>query len=93
MTKPMVLMIVVFICLTLISCSSLEASPTATIRWTEVHQVIDGFGGSCADFTEPLPSKMADFFFTASGIGLSLLRIQVIPGMAECESFGGAANA
>ncbi len=32
---------------------------------------------------------MADFFFTASGIGLSLLRIQVIPGMAECESFGG----
>ncbi len=63
------------------------ASPqTAIIKWTEVHQVIDGFGGSCADFYEPLSSEMADFFFTTSGIGLSLLRIQVVPSLADCKS-------
>lgn len=63
---------------------------TAVISWTEVHQVIDGFGGSCADFLEPLPPEMADFFFTTSGIGLSLLRTQVVPTMADCESSFGS---
>jgi O-glycosyl hydrolase len=60
---------------------------TAVINWTDLHQVIDGFGGSCADFYEPLPSRMADFFFTTSGIGLSLLRTQVVPSAADCTSF------
>ncbi len=64
-----------------------DSSPAAVIQWKELYQVIDGFGGSCADFSEALPPKMADFFFTTSGIGLSLLRIQVIPSMAECKSF------
>ena len=60
---------------------------TAVINWTDLHQVIDGFGASCADFYEPLPSEMADFFFTTSGIGLSLLRTQVVPSAADCISF------
>jgi glucuronoarabinoxylan endo-1,4-beta-xylanase len=60
---------------------------TAVINWTDVHQVIDGFGGSCANSTEPLPSNMADFFFTTSGIGLSLLRTQVAPSAADCASY------
>jgi len=62
---------------------------TAVINWMDVHQVIDGFGGSCADFNEPLSSEMADFFFTTSGIGLSLLRTQVVPSAADCTSYFG----
>lgn len=61
-------------------------SQTAVINWTDKHQVMDGFGASCADFYEPLPDSMADFFFTPSGIGLSLLRIQVVPSVADCKS-------
>jgi glucuronoarabinoxylan endo-1,4-beta-xylanase len=68
-------------------CSALDR--TAVTNWTDSHQVIDGFGASCADFYEPLPSEMADFFFTTSGIGLSLLRTQVVPSAADCTSFFG----
>jgi glucuronoarabinoxylan endo-1,4-beta-xylanase len=62
---------------------------TAFINWTEEHQVIDGFGASCADFYKPLPEAMADFFFTQSGIGLSLLRVQVVSSTEDCKSFFG----
>lgn len=68
---------------------SSASSRAATIDWMDIHQVIDGFGASCADFYEPLPEEMADFFFNTSGIGLSLLRIQVIPSEADCKSFFG----
>jgi glucuronoarabinoxylan endo-1,4-beta-xylanase len=37
----------------------------------------------------PLPSDLADFFFTTSGIGLSLLRIQVVPSLEDCRAGGG----
>ncbi len=60
---------------------------TAIVNWADVHQAIDGFGGSCADFNEALPADMANFFFTTSGIGLSLLRTQVVPSEADCASF------
>jgi glucuronoarabinoxylan endo-1,4-beta-xylanase len=60
---------------------------TAVINWSDVHQVIDGFGGSCADFHKAFSPEMADFFFTTSGIGLSLLRVQVVPSAADCTSF------
>ena len=62
---------------------------TAVIHWADTYQLIDGFGGSCADFTEPLSSGMADFFFTTSGIGLSLLRTQVIPSVEDCDFYFG----
>jgi glucuronoarabinoxylan endo-1,4-beta-xylanase len=65
----------------------LTRSRTAVINWTDVHQVIDGFGGSCAGFSKPFSPEMADFFFTTSGIGLSLLRVQVVPSAADCASF------
>lgn len=61
---------------------------TAVINWMDVRQEIDGFGGSCAEFVDPLPSQTADFFFTTSGIGLSLLRIQVVPSAEDCKSSG-----
>lgn len=60
---------------------------TAVINWTDVHQVIDGFGGSSAGFSKPFSPEMADFFFTTSGIGLSLLRVQVVPSAADCALF------
>jgi glucuronoarabinoxylan endo-1,4-beta-xylanase len=59
----------------------------AVINWTDVHQEIDGFGGSCADFHKAFSPKMVDFFFSTSGIGLSLLRVQVVPSAADCASF------
>jgi glucuronoarabinoxylan endo-1,4-beta-xylanase len=48
---------------------------TATINWTDVHQVIDGFGASDA-FVGPLTSADLAFFFgTGTGqLGLSILR-------------------
>jgi glucuronoarabinoxylan endo-1,4-beta-xylanase len=61
----------------------------AVVDWMDSYQVMDGFGGSCADFVEPLSSKMADFFFTTQGVGLSLLRIQVIPSAADCAAYFG----
>jgi len=60
--------------------------PTATINWKEVHQTIDGFGGAAAEFLTSLTPSQADFFFTASGIGLSILRTQIIPDQATCDA-------
>ncbi len=66
---------------------------TATINWTNVHQVIDGFGAS--DFTgggSMSPAQQAFFFGTGSGqLGLSILRVAVTnnggsPG--SCSSVG-----
>jgi glucuronoarabinoxylan endo-1,4-beta-xylanase len=63
------------------------SAQTAVINWTDTRQVIDGFGGASVGFYEPFSPQMADFFFTTSGIGLSLLRIQVLPSAADCVSF------
>jgi glucuronoarabinoxylan endo-1,4-beta-xylanase len=74
---------------------SLPGAQTATIDWGDVHQTIDGFGGSCADFVHALTASQADFFFTVSGIGLSLLRTQIIPDAATCNAYfenGGCTN-
>src|SRR5260370_1453599 len=59
---------------------------TATINWADVRQTIDGFGGSSADFLSSLTPAQADFFFTPAGIGLSILRTQIIPDLATCDA-------
>jgi glucuronoarabinoxylan endo-1,4-beta-xylanase len=89
MTGRFVRLVLICFLLAPILITSSDSPPIAVINWTEVHQVMEGFGGSCADFYEPLPSEMADFFFTTSGIGLSLLRIQVVPSLADCKSYFG----
>lgn len=61
------------------------SSEPATINWTDLHQQIDGFGGSSADFLNSLTPTQADFFFTRTGIGLSILRTQIIPNVATCD--------
>lgn len=62
------------------------AHPTAVIRWTDLRQTMDGFGGSSADFLDGLTPAQADFFFSQNGIGLSLLRTQIIPDAATCAA-------
>lgn len=61
-------------------------SDPADIVWSEVHQSIDGFGGSTADFVTSLTPAQADFFFTTKGIGLTILRTQIIPDRATCDA-------
>ncbi len=61
---------------------------SVTVNWSRVRQTIDGFGGSCADFYSPLTTQLADFFFTtSSGIGLSILRTQIMPDLADCQAW------
>jgi glucuronoarabinoxylan endo-1,4-beta-xylanase len=48
-----------------------------TLKWTELHQTMDGFGASDA-WHGPLTGAQADLYFsTSSGIGLSLLRMGI----------------
>lgn len=73
----------------------LRIGTTATIKWTDVRQSIDGFGASSADFLTSLTPAQADFFFTTDGIGLSILRTQIIPDLATCNAEfhdGGCSN-
>lgn len=74
------------------------AAQTATVNWGQSLQTIDGFGASVADSTGPLPDNLAQFFFSqSSGIGLSILRTQVMPDLADCQAWltsaGGSASA
>lgn len=67
----------------------------SSINWTDVRQSIDGFGGSSADFLDSLTPAQANFFFTTTGIGLSILRTQIIPDLATCNAEfhnGGCSN-
>jgi glucuronoarabinoxylan endo-1,4-beta-xylanase len=51
------------------------------VDWDDVYQRIDGFGASSAFVTMTWTAAQADMFFsTNTGIGLSLLRMQVQPG-------------
>ena len=82
-------------CLTLAGCggfvvrqsagSGSVLTQTATINWTNQHQVIDGFGASDAFFGSSMSSAHQQFFFgTGSGqLGLSILRVPVTNGGAS----------
>jgi glucuronoarabinoxylan endo-1,4-beta-xylanase len=60
---------------------------TATVNWTDVHQVIDGFGGIDRD---DLSSSQQSFVFgTGSGqLGISILHTNVPGDPADCTSVG-----
>lgn len=64
----------------------LRIGTNADINWNDVRQSIDGFGASSADFLASLTPKQADFFFTPAGVGLSILRTQIIPDTATCNA-------
>jgi glucuronoarabinoxylan endo-1,4-beta-xylanase len=56
-----------------------------TINWTNVHQIIDGFGASSAWKTS-ITDAQADMFFSVdTGIGLSLLRNRIAPDGTTAE--------
>jgi glucuronoarabinoxylan endo-1,4-beta-xylanase len=61
------------------------SAQTAYVNWTNVHQVIDGFGASDAGQGASMPSAQQTFFFgTASGdLGLSLLRVGLTDGSQD----------
>ncbi len=76
----------------LTGAGSAEAQ-TATIDWTNFHQVIDGFGASDESHGESMSQANQAFFFgTGSGqLGLSLLRVGVTDGNqdpGDCTSVG-----
>jgi glucuronoarabinoxylan endo-1,4-beta-xylanase len=57
---------------------SVASGPAVTVNWTDVHQVIDGFGASSAATGDGITDSQADLFWsTTSGVGLSLLRVQI----------------
>jgi glucuronoarabinoxylan endo-1,4-beta-xylanase len=73
--------------------NKLSATPTVSVSpvavdWSGVQQPIDGFGGAAALFAGPLTNQLADFLFTTSGtgIGLSIVRVEIIPSMADCAA-------
>jgi len=60
---------------------------SVTIQWSTVNQPIDGFGGAAVDSDGALPSSLADFFFSpTTGIGLSIVRLQIIPDQTTCTA-------
>jgi glucuronoarabinoxylan endo-1,4-beta-xylanase len=57
---------------------SVAAGTVVTVNWTDVHQVIDGFGASSAINADAMTDAQADLFWsTTSGVGLSLLRVEI----------------
>lgn len=51
---------------------------TATVDWTDVHQVIDGFGGASSGGSSMSSANQSFFFGTGPGqLGLSILRVPV----------------
>ena len=69
------------------------SAQTATVNWTDIHQVIDGFGASDESHGASMSSANQSFFFgTGPGqLGLSLLRVGVTDGNQDpgsCTSVG-----
>lgn len=79
-------MLALLLAVTGIASVYLQSGTTAVINWTDMRQSIDGFGASSADFVTSLSPAQADFFFTTRGIGLSILRTQIVPNMATCNA-------
>jgi len=70
---------------------------TATIQWGTSYQTIDGFGAAMTEWNNPFSAAELDFFCSpTSGIGLSLLRVEVngsgsypnVASMQGCASRG-----
>jgi glucuronoarabinoxylan endo-1,4-beta-xylanase len=51
-----------------------------TINWNSTYQTIDGFGASATGYTGSFSAAKADKFFEpVTGLGLSLLRLSIVP--------------
>ncbi len=87
LSRPSVILIVLALAALAAGCRGSGLAQAVTVNWSSPQQTIDGFGGSVADFTSPLTSQLADFFFTTDGIGLSIVRTQIIPDLADCRAW------
>jgi len=57
---------------------TVASGTVVTVNWTDVHQVIDGFGASSAINADAITDAQADLFWsTTTGVGLSLLRVEI----------------
>jgi glucuronoarabinoxylan endo-1,4-beta-xylanase len=58
------------------------------INWNSTGQTIDGFGASATGYAGTITSAQADEFFSAEkGLGLSLLRLTIIPDTIDFDCF------
>ena len=58
---------------------------SATINWTDQHQQIDGFGGGSMGLMSVMSPTTLDFFYTTSGIGLTILPTAIFPSVAQSQ--------
>src|SRR5262249_49390062 len=54
------------------------------VDWDHALQTIDGFGAIQASEVALTPEE-ADFFFSPSGVGLSIVRTAIIPSLQDCK--------
>jgi glucuronoarabinoxylan endo-1,4-beta-xylanase len=55
-----------------------------TVNWASPRQTIDGFGAASAAMPALTAAQM-DFFYTAAGIHLTFIRLQLYPDLADCN--------
>jgi len=87
---------VAFVCLCAPIVFYLWPRPVITVNWGSPRQTIDGFGASATGYTEAFSEEQADRYFSASdGLGLSLLRLEIIPGhlVQDCGCVANSASA
>jgi glucuronoarabinoxylan endo-1,4-beta-xylanase len=66
--------------LLIIAPALLMHGKTVSVDWNATHQTIDGFGASVTGYTGSFtPAQASMFFSPVNGLGLSLIRIRVIP--------------
>ena len=64
-----------------------SSSQTIIVDWATPKQTIDGFGASSV-IDGPMSSAKADFFWSQSkGIGLSIIRTQMVPNLPDCRTY------
>jgi len=71
------------------------AVPRAVIvNWSTVHQTIDGFGAATGDDADTISPSLMDFFYGASGGGISLglIRVKIYPDLAACVADNSSAS-
>ena len=83
-------LLVLFFCAFLFKLIVTRELPVApiTINWNITRQTIDGFGATVTGYSDAFSAATADRFFDPqTGLGLSLLRIRVIPDTvpADCD--------
>jgi glucuronoarabinoxylan endo-1,4-beta-xylanase len=62
-----------------------SGAQTITVNWSSAQQTIDGFGASSGGDVNKLSSSAMDFFYTTSGINLSIIRIRIYPDFSDCK--------